>query len=157
MSDDDFIPAPPPESLAAGGQALWHGIADVFELMPEQLVQLEEACRAKDRLDEFDRIIQGKGVLNLMRFRVLGITEDDDERQMTVLVKFDDVIARSNATANLLKQLLAALRLPDEDGRRPQFRGARGAHAPKTPGGSDKKQSGSAADRAASRWASKGA
>ena len=150
MADSSFTPAPPPESLEAGGRALWHGIADSFELMPEQLVQLEEACRAKDRLDEFDSIIHGKGVLNLMHFRMRDLFSDDEERNVSVEVKFDNVISQSNATANLLKQLLAALRLPDEEGRRPQYRGARGAQAPSKPGGAAK--SGSAADRASSRW-----
>ena len=153
MADSSFTPVPPPESLEAGGRALWHGIADSFELMPEQLVQLEEACRAKDRLDEFDSIIHGKGVLNLMKFRLSqGLEHHDgtEDDPLVVEVKFDNVISQSNATANLLKQLLAALRLPDEEGRRPQYRGARGAQAPSTPGGAAK--SGSAADRASSRW-----
>jgi hypothetical protein len=40
------------------------------------------------------------------------------------------------AAANLLKQLLAALRLPDsKTGKKPQQRSARGAYAPKKPGG----------------------
>jgi hypothetical protein len=39
-----------------------------------------------------------------------------------------------NSTASLLKQLIAALRLPDEHGRRPQRRGsARGAYRPQAP------------------------
>jgi 23S rRNA maturation mini-RNase III len=37
--------------------------------------------------------------------------------------------------ANILKQLIAALRLPDEaTGKRPQHRGARGSYAPSTTG-----------------------
>ena len=110
MSDDDFTPAAAPDALRAGGRVLWDGIAGSFELMPEQLVQLEEVCRAKDRLDEFDRIIHGKGVLDLMRFRTQGEHWDAaGDRHVTIEVKFDSVIAQSNATANLMKQLLAAL------------------------------------------------
>ena len=46
------------------------------------------------------------------------------------------VLKDANTTANLLKQLIAALRLPDEvTGKKPQHRGPRGAHAPKVPGG----------------------
>lgn len=153
MSEDGFIPAPCPESLGEGGRALWSGITTSFELLPEQLVQLEEACRMKDRLDELDRIIQGKGVLSLMRFRCReAFGDEDDDRRLTVEVKFDQVLSQANSTANVMKQILAALRLPDEEGRRPQYRGARGAHAPKTPGGAKDKASQSAAKRAASRW-----
>ena len=152
MSDDDFTPAPAPDALRAGGRVLWDGIAGSFELMPEQLVQLEEVCRAKDRLDEFDRIIHGKGVLDLMRFRTQGEHWDAaGDRHVTIEVKFDSVIAQSNATANLMKQLLAALRLPDEEGRRPQFRGARGAQTPSVAGGAPAAAN-SASDRAKKRW-----
>jgi hypothetical protein len=46
-------------------------------------------------------------------------------------LKVDDALAKANVTANLLKQLLAALRLPDDvTGKRPQRRGARGAYKP---------------------------
>lgn len=149
MSDDTFTPTPAPSALRSGGRALWDGIAGSFELMPEQLVQLEEACRAKDRLDEFDRIISGQGVLELMRFRTQGDYWDDDgDRHVTIAVKFDAVISQSNATANQMKQMLAALRLPDEEGRRPQYRGARGSQAPSIPGGKPK----SAAEAAKQRW-----
>lgn len=142
MSDVEFVPTPPPASLEAGGQALWHGIADSFVLMPEQLVQLEEACRAKDRLDRLNLILSGE-VETWARLTHRTRTDDYE-------IVIDDALAKANATANLLKQLLAALRLPDEEGRRPQYRGARGAQAPSTPGGAQKP--GSAASRASSRW-----
>lgn len=125
-----------PSDLGEGGLALWNAITEAHELNAIQLVQLTEAARQKDRLDEMDRIIHGKGVLNLMRFRVDGLDDFDDERKMTVTVKFDGIIDRANATANAMKQLLAALRLPDEaTGKKPQFRGARGAQKPTIPGG----------------------
>ncbi|MGC4151510.1 MAG: hypothetical protein QM628_00330 [Propionicimonas sp.] len=141
MSDDQFTPAPPPDSLGAGGRALWNGIANSFELMPEQLVQLEEACRAKDRLDKLDLVLRGDVDV------WTSIAYDHDGEPISLNVA--PALVQANATANLLKQLLAALRLPDEEGRRPQYRGARGAQAPSVPGGA---KSGSAAERAASRW-----
>ena len=150
-SEPEFTPTPPPESLRSGGRALWDGIAGSFKLLPEQLVQLEEACRAKDRLDEFDSIIAGKGVLDLMRFRTQGDYWDDEEHHVTIDVKFDSVISQVNATANMMKQLLAALRLPDEEGRRPQYRGARGAQQPTIPGGATP-QPATASGRAKQRW-----
>jgi hypothetical protein len=127
-----------PAGLAAGGRALWREIAATHHLTLDamQVVQLTEACRLKDRLDEMDRIIQGKGVLHLMQFRVGDVFEGDDERRVSVTVKFDAVIERANATANTMKQLLAALRLPDEaSGARPQRRGPRGAQKPTIAGG----------------------
>lgn len=133
----------PPASLSQGGRALWTSICkDHDDLAPMQLVQLEEACRAKDRLDEFDSIIHGKGVLNLMRFRLNEHWDEEGDRTVSVEVRFDSVITQANSTANLMKQLLAALRLPDlETGRRPQFRGPRGAQKPSTPGGASSKVS----------------
>ncbi|MCD4535653.1 hypothetical protein LRP67_16290 [Nocardioides sp. cx-169] len=99
-----------PESLASGGRSLWDAISDAHELDATQLVQLEEACRAKDRCDFLDGRLR-------------------EEMDSTVLKD-------ANATANLLKQLLAALRLPDaQTGKRPQFRGPRGAVKPQVPGG----------------------
>lgn len=126
-----------PTGLASGGSALWADITGSHELDATQRVQLLEACRAKDRLDEFDEIVHGRGVLQLMQFRVLGQYDDgDDGKHLTVDVKFDNVITTANATANLMKQLLAALRLPDEaSGKRPQFRGPRGAQSPSVAGG----------------------
>ena len=140
---DEFTPAPAPDGLRAGGRALWCGIAGAFELMPEQLVQLEEACRAKDRLDKLDALLSGD---------VATWAEVDlDFNGEPVSLRIDAALAQANTTANLMKQLLAALRLPDEEGRRPQFRGARGAQAPSIPGGAEQKGK-SASDRAKSRW-----
>ena len=125
-----------PEGLGAGGRHLWGAIAGEHELDAVQLAQLEEACRAKDRLDELDSIIHGKGVLDLMRFRLHESWGEDGDRTVSVTVKFDNVITTANATANLMKQLLAALRLPDpQSGKKPQYRGPRGAQKPTTPGG----------------------
>ena len=144
----------PPTGLGPGGRALWRAITGAHELDAVQLVQLTEACRQKDRLDEMDRIIHGTGVLELMRFRVGDVFGDGDEQRVNVVVKFDAVIDRANATANTMKQLLAALRLPDEQtGKKPQYRGPRGAVAPQQPGGSPKVSS---LDRARQRAQSAG-
>ena len=99
-----------PESLGPGGSALWDSVTEAHELDKVQLVQLEEACRAKDRCDLLDSLLA--------------------EGMDSTLLK------DANATANLMKQLLAALRLPDpQTGKKPQFRGPRGAQAPTVPGG----------------------
>ena len=99
-----------PEGLLKGGRALWASIADAHELDAAQLVQLEEACRAKDRCDLLASLY----------------AEGHDSK----------LLADANATANLMKQLLAALRLPDPNtGKRPQYRGPRGAQKPTVAGG----------------------
>ena len=98
-----------PDGLRSGGRTLWDAITDEHDLDAGQLVQLEEACRAKDRCD----------------FLADRLAEQHD----SVMLK------DANATANLMKQLLAALRLPDPTtGKKPQFRGARGSYAPRTGG-----------------------
>jgi hypothetical protein len=98
-----------PPGLDVGGRKLWADVATT-DLDAVQKVQLLEACRAKDRLDKLDEILRGD-------------------------VETRAALTQANATANLMKQLLAALRLPDEAGKRPQYRGPRGAQAPSMPGG----------------------
>ena len=52
-------------------------------------------------------------------------------------VSYVELVKLANATANTMKQLIAALRLPDAAGVRPQYRGPRGAQAPSVPGGKE--------------------
>ncbi len=101
---------PMPDDLNAGGKALWSAITDEHTLDAGQLVQLAEACRAKDRCDLIASLY----------------AQGHDSK----------LLADANATANLMKQLIAALRLPDpQTGKRPQYRGPRGAVKPQQPGG----------------------
>jgi hypothetical protein len=117
-----------PAGLRAGGKALWSAIADEHELEAPQLVQLEEACRAKDRLDQLDRVLRG----DVESWSDAVYRESTDRYEL----KIDAALSKANETANLMKQLIAALRLPDaQTGKRPQYRGARGAQKPSTPGG----------------------
>lgn len=117
-----------PAGLGAGGRSLWTDITAGNELDAAQLVQLTEACRAKDRLDKLDELLRGD--VDVWARLVHRLQTEDYE------LKIDAALSQANATANLMKQLLAALRLPDVDtGKRPQFRGARGAQKPTVPGG----------------------
>jgi hypothetical protein len=117
-----------PEGLGAGGSALWTAITTENHLDAAQQAQLVEACRAKDRLDKLDSVLRGDADVWLKLTHSLR-TEDYE-------LKVDAALSQANATANLMKQLLAALRLPDAaTGKRPQYRGARGAQAPSVPGG----------------------
>lgn len=117
-----------PDGLEAGGRALWSAIEDEHDLDATQMVQLEEACRAKDRLDRLNLILTGD--VDSWMTLVHNLRTEDYE------LKIDAALTSANATANLMKQLLAALRLPDAaTGKKPQYRGARGAQKPTIPGG----------------------
>lgn len=110
-----------PDGLSDGGAALWVAVSEAHELDAVQEVQLIEACRAKDRLDKLDDLLRGDADL-WVRLTHRLTTEDYE-------LHIDKALAQANTTANMLKQLLAAMRLPDEaTGKRPQKRGARGAY-----------------------------
>lgn len=117
-----------PSGLGSGGKALWRAITGEHDLDATQLVQLEEACRAKDRLDKLDGLLRGD---------IETWAEVVEDREGTpVSLRIDSALQRANDTANLMKQLLAALRLPDaQTGKKPQHRGPRGAQKPTVPGG----------------------
>lgn len=97
------------DDLGPRGRALWEAICAEHELTAAQIVQLEDACHATDEVE---------------RMTLMLIQGHDSKLQSDL-----------NATRNLVKQLLAALRLPDEHGRIPQYRGARGAQRPTIAGG----------------------
>ena len=110
-----------------GGQQLWDAITAAHELDAQQEVQLTEACRMKDRLDKLDELLRGD----------VGAwaTIEDFDGHPSVLV-ISSALDKANTTANVMKQLLAAMRLPDSTGKRPQQRGgARGSYGAQTPGG----------------------
>lgn len=118
-----------PTGLAAGGRALWKSVIDDHVLDAVQLVQLTEACRAKDRLDKLDQILRAD--VDTWATLVLDTNSDGQVFEL----RLTQALTQANATANVMKQLLAALRLPDEAGKKPQFRGARGAQKPSVAGG----------------------
>jgi hypothetical protein len=106
--------------LGEGGTRLWKSLlaqdaALEDEANPHREVALE-ACRAKDRCDQLDRVCRDESVMI-----------DNGKGQPVAHPAW--VEARQQA--NILKQLVAALRLPDEaTGKRPQRRGPRGAQRP---------------------------
>ena len=111
-----------------GGQRLWDAITAAHEeLDAQQEVQLTEACRMKDRLDKLDELLRGD-------VGAWATIEDFDGRPSVLVIS--SALDKANATANVMKQLLAAMRLPDSTGKRPQQRGgARGSYGAQTPGG----------------------
>lgn len=114
-----------PRGLSVGGRKLWNEIEKAHALDESQRVQLHEACRIKDRLDKLDAILTGD-----VSFWVEVV-----EERGTVTVSVDSALSEARQQANQLKQLIAALRLPDEvTGKRPQHRGgARGAYGSRQP------------------------
>ena len=116
-----------PTGLGAGGRALWKSITDDHPILDAgQQVTLLEACRSKDRLDKLDDVLRGDSD-TWMTLHVDPRSSDGTIYELRIT----QALAQANATANLMKQLLAALRLPDAaSGKRPQQRGgARGAYS----------------------------
>lgn len=94
-----------PDDLSPRGAALWKALGQTLDT-PAGALALE-ACRAVDRLDELDRIIAGKGVLNLMRFRLH--MDDYDPPIATVKVEFSNVLSEVRQQQMALKQMLVTL------------------------------------------------
>lgn len=113
-----------PTGLKARGRKLWSDILSGYDLAekPAELVMLEEACRIADRLEVLDEILRGDA--EVWARLIHRVNTDDYE------LKIDSALSEARQQANQLKQLIAALRLPDEQsGKRPQQRGgARGAY-----------------------------
>jgi integrase len=102
---------------------LWEAVSAAHELDVTQVVTLTEACRAKDRLDQLDELLRGD--VDTWATLVHRTRTEDYE------LKIDRALSLANSTADNLKKLLAALRLPDPlTGKRPQRRGPRGVQKP---------------------------
>lgn len=114
-----------PSGLGSRGRRLWREMWELTTFNPAERVLLEEACRIADRLEKLDDLLTGTAV-DWIR---LVESKGNPDRQEIVI---DNALSESRQQANQLKQLVAALRLPDEKtGARPQQRGgARGAYAP---------------------------
>jgi hypothetical protein len=96
-----------PSGLGERGSDLWRAMATTD--VPRNALVLE-AARTADRLDEMDNIIQGKGVLNLMQFRVLDREVDDDGSvNINVEVKFNAVLAEARQQATAFANILTKL------------------------------------------------
>lgn len=102
-----------PETFAPRGAALWLALEAGRDLTGGNFALAVEACRIADRLDGLDRVIQGKGVLNLMHFRSLFDLDDDDKRHFEM--KVDGVFAEARQQANILRQIVAGLPVRGDD------------------------------------------
>jgi hypothetical protein len=113
-----------PARLGPRGAALWVAVTDSHPLAAAESEILAEACRCADRLERLDEYLTGDDLswLDLEKMR-----RDDHEVRVTV----DAALSEARQQQNILKQLIASLRLPDEaTGKKPQHRGARGAYKP---------------------------
>lgn len=118
-----------PTGLAARGRRLWREMHAMAEFNPAERVLLEEACRIADRLERLDTALRGEAEF----LRV------ETDRDGDLILSVDGAMAEARQQSNVLKQLVAALRIPDEQtGKRPQRRGARGAYKPRKAGESAK-------------------
>lgn len=94
--------------LGVEGQALFEALSSaVVKHKAATLPMILEASRSVDRLADLDDVINGKGVLNLLRFRLA-----DDEGRVAE-VKFDAVLSEArqqqNNFASLMKSILPNL------------------------------------------------
>jgi hypothetical protein len=96
-----------PAGLGVRGLDVWEALSGTDKVRNALAL---EAARLADRLDELDSIIQGKGVLNLMQFRLESLPSGDGE-PFVVEVKFQSVLSEARqqqlAFANVLKALAA--------------------------------------------------
>lgn len=110
-----------PEGLYAGGDQLWDALVardpELSDALNPNRVVAIEACRAKDRCDELDAVCRAESVI-----------ADNGKGQPVAHPAW----VECRQQANILKQLIAALRLPDEvTGKRPQrHMGASGVRKP---------------------------
>lgn len=96
-----------PAGLGERGIALWEAMSG-DDVTRNALVL--EAARIADRLDELDNIIQGKGVLNLMQFRLhLDELDEDGDRNINVEVKFAAPLSESRQQAIAFATILSKL------------------------------------------------
>lgn len=105
-----------PAGLGVRGLSLWEASSS-GDVTRDALVL--EACRLADRLDELDGVIQGKGVLNLMQFRVLDDVVHEDVQTVKVEVKFQNVLSEARQQALAFTSVLKALSAGDAPAAKP--------------------------------------
>lgn len=103
-----------PSGLGERGAALWDAMKS-GDVARDALVL--EAARLTDRLDELDSVIQGKGVLNLMQFRVLNreFEEHGEALSIDVEVKFQNVLSEARQQQLALANVMGKLGLKASD------------------------------------------
>lgn len=90
-----------PTGLGSRGMAIWEALRSLD--VSRNALALE-AARTADRLDELDNIIQGKGVLDLMQFRLDFPTEEGGP--YSVEVKFQNVLSEARQQQTTFASIL---------------------------------------------------
>lgn len=115
-----------PAGLGVAGRALWRAVAGAHDLDPVQRLLLVEVCRAKDRLDKLDAVLRGDPAV----WAALSAGVDSDEPR--VRVSIGSVLREADRSADVMKQLLSAMRLPNPvTGKRASRRPPRGVYRPR--------------------------
>lgn len=96
-----------PSGLGPRGRELWKSLGK--ELGTPAGTLAVEACRLADRLEDLDRIIAGKGVLQLMSFRLDHAFTVADVREIRVKVEFSNVLGEARQQQGALLKLLDGL------------------------------------------------
>lgn len=113
-----------PERLGERGSSLWDEITKAHTLQKAELELLVEACRCADRLEKLDEFLTGD--------RDSWFTFEEMKRDDTIRVLVDAALSEARQQQNMMKQLIASLRLPDATtGKKPQTRpGPSGSRLP---------------------------
>lgn len=114
----------PPPGVLAGlkprGLKLWEQLGVELD-SPAGTIALE-ACRAVDRLDELDKVIAGKGVLQLLMFRLRtdleDLVADPSVTEIRVKIEMAGILSETRAQQANLAGLLGALGV-SKNGARP--------------------------------------
>ena len=97
------------DDLGARGREIWDS-AETGDPAIDALVL--EAARTADRLDEINRVIEGRGVLDLLQFRdidVQGTLEDPDVRTINVTIRADGLLSEARQQASALNGLVTRI------------------------------------------------
>lgn len=106
----------PPADLLEHGRALWVDLhAKYSDFTPQEVVLLHRVCHKSDLIAALDAIVERDGLM-------VDLAIGNGQKTNPALVEL-----RSQETT--MARLIAALRLPDSDGLRPQHRQMRGVHA----------------------------
>lgn len=126
-----------PKNLGTRGRKMWRDVAATQTLDATQKILLEEACRTADRLEKLDEKLRGDAdSWAHLRTRAESMVHTEDGVEATIDLVIDGALTEARQQQNILKQLVAALRLEDAaTGKKPQARGgARGSYAPRKDG-----------------------
>jgi hypothetical protein len=109
--DQAETPAPidTPPGLHRRGKLLWQDLGCKVGTAVGELAL--EICRSADRLDELDRVVAGKGVLQLMQFRLDDIDWDGaGDQHVHIKVSIQGVLTEARLQQATFKELVKEFR-----------------------------------------------